>query len=286
MAGYRRGLRLPGGVVVVAGAGEALGGAVASALTGRGAHAVLLDGRPTRTAAPDALAVDLADADAVRDAARAVAARRDRLDGWVHCVALDPAGAALGALTELPPGPARVRGAAAAGRALLDADDVRRVLDVGVLGAVHGARAALPHLAAGGGVLLFVVGVHGQVARPYAAPQGMAHAAVRVLAGALRQELRLDGVRGVAVTAVLAPGLDARESRATGIGGPFPAGRCDRVAATVVDRLRHPGWEKVAGGAPAKAVVHGHALVPGVTEWLVARVAQRSRRRRGPKSDG
>ena len=103
---------------------------------------------------------------------------------------------------------------------------------------------------------------------------------------ALRQELRLDGVRGVAVTAVLAPGLDARASRAAGVGGPFPAGRCDRVAATVVDRLRHPGWEKVAGGAPAKAVVHGHALVPGVTEWLVARVAQRSRRRRGPKSDG
>lgn len=283
MAGYRRGLRLPGSVVVVAGAGEALGGAVASALTGRGAHAVLLDGRP----APDALAVDLADADAVHDAARAVVARRDRLDGWVHCVALDPADAALGALTALPPDPAHVRGADAAGRGLLGVDDVRRVLDVGVLGAVHGARAALPHLAAaGGGVLLFVVGVHGQVARPYAAPQGMAHAAVRVLAGALRQELRLDGVRGVAVTTVLTPALDARESRAAGIGGPFPAGRCDRVAATVVDRLRHPGWEKVAGGALPTAVVHGHALVPGVTEWLVALVAQRSRRRRGPKSGG
>ncbi len=282
MAGYRRGLRLPGSVVVVAGAGEALGGAVVSALAGWGARAVLLDGRPG--SAPDVLAVDLADADAVRDAARAVVHRRGRLDGWVQCVALDPAAVALGALTALPPDPAHVRGADAAGRGLLGEDDVRRVVAGGVLGAVHGVRAALPHLAAGGGgVLAFVVGVHGQVARPYAAPQGMAHAAVRVLAGALRQELRLDGVRGVAVTTVLAPALDARESRAAGIGGPFPAGRPARVAATVVDRLRHPGWEKVAGGALSTAVVHGHALAPGVTEWLVA---QRSRRGRRAKSGG
>ncbi len=40
---------------------------------------------------------------------------------------------------------------------------------------------------------------------------------------------------------------------------------------TVVDQLRRPRLEKVAGGPVAKAVVHGHALVPGLTEWLVAR---------------
>ena len=71
-------------------------------------------------------------------------------------------------------------------------------------------------------------------------------------------------MRGVAVTTVLAPDVGPAS-------GSFPAGSSERVAATVVSRLRHPGLEKVAGGALAKAVVHGHALVPVLTEWLVAR---------------
>ena len=41
-------------------------------------------------------------------------------------------------------------------------------------------------------------------------------------------------------------------------------------ATTVVRQLRRPRLEKVAGGPLTKAVVHGHALVPGLTEWLVA----------------
>jgi NAD(P)-dependent dehydrogenase (short-subunit alcohol dehydrogenase family) len=138
------------------------------------------------------------------------------------------------------------------------------VLDVDLLGAVHGARAALPHmLARGSGVLVVVASLHGQVARPCGAPQGMAAAGVRVLAAALRQELRRDGARGVAVTTVLAPEPD--------LPGPaFLRGRPERVAATVVAQLRRPRLEKVAGGPLTKALVHGHALVPAATEWFVA----------------
>ena len=244
MAGYRRGLRLHGAVVVVVGAAGPVGRATARLLAERGARPVLLDvpgpglDRAARDVGAPAFGVDVTDAVAVRDAAR-LAARGGRVDGWVQC----PAATAMsaGGLLDVPP------------------SQVRRVLEVDVLGAVHGARAAVPYLAGHGGVLVVVVSVHGQVARPFAAPQGMAAAAVRVMAGALRQELRLGGVRGVAVTAVLAP------------DGAFPAGRPDRVAATVVRRLRHPALETVAGGPVAKAVVHGHALVPPLTEWLVAR---------------
>jgi hypothetical protein len=106
----------------------------------------------------------------------------------------------------------------------------------------------------------------------------MAGAALRVLAAALRQELRAGtgrggagrggtGRGGVAVTTVLA-------------GEPDPSApallrfRPERVAATVLAALRRPGLEKVAGGPLAKAVVHGHALVPAATEWLVARAAR------------
>jgi NAD(P)-dependent dehydrogenase (short-subunit alcohol dehydrogenase family) len=222
MAGYRRGLRLPGSVVVVAGGDGAAGRATADALTGHGAQPVLVG----------------ADPEAVADAARQAVARHNRIDGWVHVA---DAGAS-GGLLELPP------------------DEVRRVLDAGVLGALHGARAALPQMARQrSGVFVVVASLHGQVARPFAAAQGMAGAAMRVLAAALRQELRLGGVRGVAVTTVLAPEP-----------GSFPAGSAERVATTVVRQLRRPRLEKVAGGPLTKAVVHGHALVPGLTEWLVA----------------
>jgi len=248
VAGYRRGLRLRGSVVAVTGAAGAVGGAVAAALAAAGARPVLLD-RPgtgldraaARCGAPS-VPVDLADADAVQGAAREAVARCGRLDGWVHC---SGAGVA-GSLLDLP------------------LEEIRRVLDVDLLGAVHGARAALPHmLAQGRGVLVVVASLHGQVARPHGAPQGMAAAGVRVLAAALRQELRLDGARGVAVTAVLAPEPGPAAP-------PFLRGRPERVASTVVAQLRRPRLEKVAGGALTKAVVHGHALVPAATERLVA----------------
>ena len=230
MAGYRRGLRLPGSVVVVAGAGGAVRPTV-DALTAHQAHPVLVDdGEHPAT---------------VQEAARAVVQRRGRIDGWVQFVDAP----ARGGVLELTP------------------DEVHG-LGAGVLGAVHGARAALPRMIAqGSGVLVVVASVHAQVARPYAAAPGMAGAAARVLAAALRQELRLDGVRGVAVTTVLAPEIEPPPA-------PFPTGSAERIAATVLSRLRRPGLEKVAGGPLAKAVVHGHALVPGLSEWLVARRAR------------
>ena len=280
MAGYRRGLRLPGSVVVVAGAAGAVGGAVAQALARAGARPVLVD-RPsaeldavasvcgTAGHAAPVLPTDLADAEAVSAAARATVERWGRLDGWVHCPDVTGFDGASGALIELPPA------------------DVRRVLDVELLGALHGARAALPLMAAqGDGVLVVVVSVHAQVARPYGAPQGMAGAGVRVLAAALRQELRLGGARGagtrgVAVTTVLAPSVAAPGP----YGRPFPRGRPERIAATVLLQLRRPRLEKVAGGPLAKAVVHGHALVPAATEWLVARASRPRPRAPSRKTD-
>ena len=87
------------------------------------------------------------------------------------------------------------------------------------------------------GVLVIVSSVVGQVARPYGAARGMSAAALRSMAGALRQELRLDGVDGVAVGTVLV----AAETTA------------DRAAATVVGQLKRPRLEVVAQLAVRKA---------------------------------
>jgi NAD(P)-dependent dehydrogenase (short-subunit alcohol dehydrogenase family) len=262
MAGYRRGLNLRDSVVAVTGASSGVGRATALALADHGAHPVLLARHAAdldevvaactaRGAAVLAVPADVTDPEAVQEAARWAVARFGRLDGWVECAAMTLHGA------------------------LLDAplDDLRRVLDVDVLGPVHGARAALPiMIAQQHGVFVVVSSVHGQVAQPFGAAHSMALAALRSMSAALRQELRLSGAHGVAVAVVLAPAVDDHPGPT--VRPVYPA---ERVAATVLRQLRRPRLEVVAGGPVAKALTHGHALVPGLTEWLVAEATRRAR---------
>jgi NAD(P)-dependent dehydrogenase (short-subunit alcohol dehydrogenase family) len=270
VAGYRRGLRLRGSVVAVTGASSAIGRATALALVEHGAHPVLIARRRAdlddvvaacagRGAAVLAVPVDVTVPDAVQEAARWAVARFGRLDGWVECAAAATSPALQGALLDVP------------------LADLRHVFDVDVLGPVHGVRAALPvMIRQRHGVFVVVSSVHGQVAQPFGAAHSMALAAMRSMTAALRQELRLSGARGVTVAAVLAPSVETLDLH------PGPAVRpvypAERVAATVLRQLRRPRLEVVAGGPAAKALTHGHALVPGLTEWLVAEETRRARR--------
>lgn len=270
MAGYRRGLRLRGSVVAVTGASSRIGRATALALADRGARPVLIASSSAeldevaavfaaRHAEVLTVPVDVTDPDAVHQAAQRALARFGRLDGWVECAAVTT----YGGLLDVP------------------LADVRRVLDVDVLGPLHGARAALPiMIAQRHGVFLVVSSLYGQVAQPFGAAHSMARAAVRSMSAALRQELRLAGARGIAVTAVLAPAVEEPDDAdRPGGAGPRPVYPAERVAVTVLRQLRRPRLEVVAGGPLAKALTHGHALVPGLTEWLVAEETRRTLRR-------
>jgi NAD(P)-dependent dehydrogenase (short-subunit alcohol dehydrogenase family) len=138
--GYRRGLDLDGSVVAVTGAASGIGRATALALADRGARPVLL-GPPgdalleaaaecvARGAAALPLTVDVTDADVVAGAARQAVERFGRLDGWV-AVPDEPAVTPVGPLQAVP------------------SADLRRQWAVTVLGAVHGAGAALPYMTA------------------------------------------------------------------------------------------------------------------------------------------
>jgi short-subunit dehydrogenase len=205
----------------------------------------------------EALAVpaDVTDPDAVEEVARRAVERFGRLDGWVNCASV----MMFGRLLDVP------------------VADVRRVLDVNVLGYVHGARAALPRMIAQEhGVLVNVSSLLGQIALPYGAAYSMSKAAIRSMAGGLREELRLDGVREVAVGTVLVPAVDTPIYRvAANHSGrtphpPPPVYSAERVAATILRQLRTPRLEVVAGGPLVKAMAHGHALVPILTERLLA----------------
>lgn len=118
--------------------------------------------------------VDVSDFDAVQRVARRAASELGRIDVWVN----DAAVTAFAPFQEIP------------------LEDFRRVIDVDVMGYVHGARAALPYMREQGrGVLVNVSSVVAEVPQPYTHAYCMSKAAVRMLAASLRQELRLDGAR-------------------------------------------------------------------------------------------
>ena len=180
-------MRIRGSVAVVTGASSGIGRATARALAARGARVVLvardsdsLDQAAAECAAAGAetltAAADVSDPDAVDAVATRAVERFGRIDAWVNAASV----MMFGSFVEVP------------------LEDLRRVLDVNLMGYVHGCRAALPRMIdQGHGVVVNVSSLLGVVALPYGSSYTMAKFAIRGLSGSLRQELRLSGVRGV-----------------------------------------------------------------------------------------
>jgi short-subunit dehydrogenase len=279
--GYEEQVRVDDSVIVVTGASSGIGRATAVALARRGARVGLLARRADaleRVAAECAAAAgagdrtlvlpaDVTDEGAVHAAAAAVVKRFGRLDGWVNCAAVTM----FGSLLDVP------------------VADIRRVLDVNIMGAVHGARAALPvMIAQDTGILINVSSLLGRVAQPYGAAYSMTKFALRALAFSLREELRLAGVRGVSVGTVLPGAIDTPiYTAAANHSGrrphpPPPVYTPERVARVIVRQLRRPRREVVAGGALAHAFALQHVLTPRLAERMLAVDVDRSLRRDEP----
>lgn len=184
-------------VAVVTGASRGLGAGLARRFAGAGLRLGVCTRRAPEVpgAARDAVVsaeVDVTDADAVEDFARAVAGRFGRIDLWVNNAGvIEPIGPLAGA----------------------DPAAVARAFDVNVLGVVHGTATFARHVAGrdGGGVLVNVSS--GAAARPYAGwgPYCAAKAAVEQLTAVVAVEEAAHGLRAHAV----APGLVDTEMQAT-----------------------------------------------------------------------
>jgi NAD(P)-dependent dehydrogenase (short-subunit alcohol dehydrogenase family) len=199
---------------------------------------------------------DVSDAAAVERVAERAVAEFGRIDGWVNNAGVTM----FGRLVDVP------------------LDDVRRVVEVNLMGQVHGARAALPRMIAqGSGVLVNVSSILGVIAQPYGSAYTMTKFAVRGLSFSLREELRRSGVRGVHVSTVLPAAIDtpvyasAANHSGRRISPPPPVYRAERVAATIVAQLRRPRRQVVSGGVLGRLFVAQHRLAPRFTEHLLAR---------------
>ncbi|WHE35037.1 SDR family NAD(P)-dependent oxidoreductase [Microbacterium sp. BDGP8] len=168
-----------------------------------------------------------------------------------------------------------------------------RVVETNLIGAMRGAHVALRRfIAQGSGVLVNTASVESVVPLAYQASYAATKAGLLSLTQTLQQELRLTGVSGVAVAAVLPWAVRTPFWRHAG----NHAGRALRMPLMdepepVVDAILRAGLHpRVAqpAGWKARASLIGARLAPRVTARLSADIAD-ARVRRGaktPPSDG
>ena len=180
-------------IALVTGAGSGLGRAMCMALAREGAHVVATD-IDAASAAQTAEAVRAAGGQAegecldVADAAAftALVERCVQAHGRIDLLFNNAGFAVAGDVRDIP------------------LDDWRRIVDVNIMGVVHGTRAAYPHMVARrSGHIVNTASVAGLIEAPTLTPYAMTKAAVVSLSMNLRTEAAMHGVK----VSALCPGF-------------------------------------------------------------------------------
>jgi len=243
--------------VVVTGASSGIGEACALRLSRAGWRVfggvrTPEDAERLRAAGVEPLELDVTAPDQVAAAAEAVGAR---LDGLV-----DNAGIAIAAPLELVP-----------------LAELRRQLEVNVVGQVAVAQAFLPALRAARGRLVLMGSIGGRSALPFLGPYAASKHALEAVADALRVELRPFGIAVSIVepasiaTAIWTKGV----ARAEELGRDLAPEAAGLYAARVA-RFRQVALARGPGGDPdevAKAVEHALTAARPKARYLVGRDA-------------
>lgn len=260
-------MQIDGAVVVVTGASSGIGRATALAFAERGARLVLtarrepaLDevARLCNEAGATALvaAADVSDPEQVEEVARRAVEAFGRIDVWVN----DAAVSVYAPFVDTP------------------LEDFRRVLEVNLLGCVYGSRAALTRMREqGGGVLVNVSSIVGEVPQPYASAYAVTKAGIKALSASLRQELMLEGgsSRRVHVVSVLPATIDtpffrhAANYTGRAVKAMPPVYPPERVAAAIVGAVRVPRRQVMVGPMGRVLVLQSKAM-PGLAERTMA----------------
>lgn len=272
-------------VVVITGASSGIGRTTALRFAARGDSVVLASRRgealdllaaECESLGSEALAVvtDVTRSEDVVALADQAMIRFGRIDVWVNNASIS----AFGPFLDVP------------------LEDVRRVLDVNVMGYIHGARAAMRVFAAQkSGTLINVASIIGELPVPHMSSYSMAKAAVMALSMSLRQELSVHGPRGVHVTTVMPATIDTPFYRNSAnfsghVAMPPPPVYPASVAAKAILRAAdHPRRREIVAGPTGRLMVRLHRVMPGVVDGQMATLVDAVRRagpRRQPDTHG
>ncbi len=154
-------------------------------------------------------------------------------------------------------------------------DEFRRVIDVNLMGYVHGARVALPHLRRTGGALIFISSVEGIVSLPLHSAYAASKHAIDGLVDAIRRELMAEGAP-VSVTTIRPASINtpffnnARSRIGVKPKGAPPIYEPGVVADCVLHAATHPVRDLYAGGA-GKVLALNQMVAPGLLDRALAR---------------
>jgi hypothetical protein len=155
-------------------------------------------------------------------------------------------------------------------------EEFARVLHVNLLGQVHGAKAALPHLRRSGGAFISMSSMGSQRGIPLQTAYCSSKHGIDGFLEALRVELQRDGVP-VSVTQIM-PGTintplfdNARTRMGVKPVAPPPAYPARVVTDAIVHAATHPVRDLVVGGS-AKTLITVEKIAPRLVDALLRRV--------------
>lgn len=154
-------------------------------------------------------------------------------------------------------------------------DDVRRLMEVNFIGQLHGARAALPVMTGGCGVIVAVSSVESVCPLPLHSAYAASKAAVDAAMSALRRELIAEGSK-VSVVTVRPAVIDtpiydnAKNLEPTRPSAPRPHYDPGVAANAILDVATRPARMRYVGGA-ARAYTFAQAIVPRVMDAAIGR---------------
>ena len=265
-------------VVVVMGASSGIGRATALCFAAKGAQVVVAARSPKgldtlvaeirrRGGTAVAVVAEVSDAEQVKHVAHRAIQEFGRIDTWAHV-----SGVGLWAAFEDT-----------------RSKELERLLDVNLVGPMHGAHAALPHLRREGGALIVVSSVAAKIPLPLASVYSASKHGVAAFVDTLRIELRREGAP-VSVTQILPAGINTPlfQGALTRLGvEPRPAAPVyepELVAQAIVYAAEHPVRDLVIGGSGALILLAQRLSPRLVDAILVGRIGFEAQLSRKPKT--
>jgi NAD(P)-dependent dehydrogenase (short-subunit alcohol dehydrogenase family) len=251
-------------VVVVMGASSGIGRATAARLAEEGAKVVVAARgaaglqslvEEIRAGGGEACAevADVTDPDQMQRVAQRAVTEYGRLDTWVHAAAV---------LLVAP-------------FQLTTPEEFQRVIDVNLMGQVHGAMAALPHLKRQGGALIHISSMGAKRGVPLQTAYCASKHGIDGFVETLRMEVRREKLP-ISVTNIMPATINTPlfDQARTKIGvkpvAPPPIYQPDVVVDAVLYAAAHPVRDLVVGGS-ARALILGEKLAPRLLDALLVR---------------